>query len=199
MKSRFGIDIITKKKNLETSAKYILDEIIKAGSIHFRGKISLLGSVINLDVAITHFSQAMVTVFDKHSFSNEYHKLRDSEKAIMHAMVAQHFIKKYGDSNNIYNLLYLKYYKNYFKGIYLLGDIFGVRLRATDANIKNTLVKEIDFSLKKSIADILHQNRILTLARGYTDHHSIFSTLPKELINHIGQATNAIYILNKKI
>lgn len=188
--------------NFEAIAKNILDEIIKAGSIHLRGKISLIGPVVNLDTAIKHFSQALNTVFTNNSFSHDdYQKLCDPAKESMRMKVAQHFIKKYGSSNNFYSLLYLKYHhykKNYFEGIYLLGSIFGVRLTATDANIKNTLVKEINTSLEQPIADLLHEKRLLALAIGYTDRHSIFSHLPKELVEYIGSATNAVHFQHKK-
>ena len=115
--------------------------------------------------------------------------------------VVQHFVEKYGAKNNFYNLLHLKYhhYSRYFEGVYLLGEIFGVRLHASDENIKRTLVKEINLPLENCIADLLHKDRILTLAIGYSDHHSFFSCLPKELINLIGQATNAVHSLNRKI
>lgn len=183
-------------KNIENITKNVLDEIVKAGSIHFGGKLSLLGPIVNLDIVTKHFSEALKTVFEnKAFFINGYKKLSDTEKARFCNMLAQPFIKKYGDSKNcMYKLLYTKYrYHKYFEGIYLLGGIFGVRVQPSDKHIKMTLIREITTAL-----DFIHKNQTMTLVKEYANKNSFFSSLPKELISHIENDMNAIHFHSKR-
>jgi hypothetical protein len=187
--------------DFENITKMILDDIVKAGSLHFNGKLSILGPIVNLNTATKHFTQALRTVFTNNKFSaDNYKKLSELEKENIRAKVVQHFVEKYSDKSNVYRLLHLKrhHYTKYFEGIYLLGSIFGVRLNASDENIKKTLVREINLSLGNSIPDLQHKERILTLAIAYRHRDSFFSQLPSELINHIGYATNILHFQHKK-
>ena len=100
------------------------------------------------------------------------------------------------------NMLFHSYYHNIeltdlMATVYLLPKTFSIHGFSVDDSIREELVNNINIPLKKCIHDF-HEKRLLTLAMGYANKHSIFTTLPKELVIEIGQAMNSIHAQNRK-
>lgn len=203
---------------IESTTRKILDEIICAGEKLFQVELPIRSSIANYDQIVKIFSQALDQALQENGFSyQEYQAMNDDDKNLMRQAIAYYFVTKYGIME--YGSLFgVKSLDLVFAGlgnvfllesdrvpvnhpsihslhlldvIILLPKIFGNLPLCNEFSIQKNLVNDLKIPLAAFVSD-RHEKQLATLALGYADQNSIFSKCPKELVQYIGSAMNAV-------
>lgn len=204
----------------ERMTRDILEIIIEAAEKQWGEKVSFYSYLKNFDDIVKHFSAALSKVLKENISEKTYQQMNEKEKSILIESIAQYFI----DNASLMSIgiAYYKFHEYLLYSIFNKGKCpnrnIDMELKLTmddvhllpcifygdaknlddyvDDSIREMLFKYMDTPLKKCIHDF-HDKKLVALAIGYTDKNSIFSTLPREMVQHIGNAMNTVHAQRK--
>jgi hypothetical protein len=199
----------------ERLARDILEKIIEAGEA--KSKPPFFSYFKDFEEIVRRYTVGL----DK-ALEGKIGTLNDSEQTILVDAIAQHFIQNYSFMSSIVTvdvfIRYMRYLDNalarllaidvpemnkvelidMMASVHVLPHFFSHYgdLLNEDDSLRIQLFNAINVPVEKCLHDF-HEKKILALAAGYLDKNSMFAKLPKEVVNHIGQAMNVVNVQNR--